>query len=74
VDQQDLVHGGFFFIHLSVVLQTSNYLGYLYILLYYSYYFGILELFVCGLDILVTLCPFETKRGSICYFRLELYF
>jgi hypothetical protein len=37
VDQQDLVLEGFGFFSLLVVLQTSNFLGYLQTLLYYSY-------------------------------------
>jgi hypothetical protein len=56
------------------MVQTYGFLGYLQTLLYYPYYFWILELFVCGLDTLFILCPFETKRGSICYLRLGLYF
>jgi hypothetical protein len=69
VDHQDLVHGCFLFLPLLVVLQTFDYLGYLQTLLYYPYYFWILELFVCGLDTLLTLYPFETKRESICIFN-----
>jgi hypothetical protein len=52
MDQQVLVHGGFLFLPLSIVLQTSVYLGYLQTFLYYPYYFWILELFVCGFSIL----------------------
>jgi hypothetical protein len=54
----------FFFLSRSIVLQTSNYLSYLQTLPYYPYYFLILELFVCGLDTLFTLCHFETKMGE----------
>jgi hypothetical protein len=44
VDQQDLVLGGFLFLPLSVVLQTSDYLGYLQTLLFIPVIFGLLEL------------------------------
>jgi hypothetical protein len=74
VDQQDLVHGGFLFLSLSVVLQTSDYLGFLQTLFYHPYYFWILELFVCGLDTMFTLCPFETKMGSIFNFWIGFVF
>jgi len=50
MDQQDWVLGGFWFLSLLVVLQTSDYLGYLQTLLYYPFF--ILELVVCRFYIL----------------------
>jgi hypothetical protein len=74
VDQKDLVQGGYLFLPISSVLQTSDYLGYLQTLLYYSYYFWILKIFVCGLDTLFTLCHFETKMGKCFLFYTGIVF
>jgi hypothetical protein len=81
VDQQDLVHGGFLLLPLSVVLQTSDYLGYLQTLLYYPYYFLDFRTFCLWFfNTLFTHCPFETKRGSNfifgpgCIFKTVKYF
>jgi len=67
-------HREFLFLSLSIVLQTSDYLCYLQTLLYYAYYFWILELFVCGLDTLSNLCLFETKNGEYLLFWIEIVF
>jgi hypothetical protein len=53
VDQQDLVHGGFLFLSLSVVLQTSDYLGFLMFFLFLCLDFGtvILGYYILGLPL-----------------------
>jgi len=72
VDQQDLLLGRFLFLSLSVVLQTSDYLGYSQTLLYYPYYFWILKLFVCVFYILCLPLHFWNIKGE--YFMSGFFF
>jgi hypothetical protein len=65
VDHQVLVYGGFLFLPLSVVLQTSNYLGYLQTVLFYPYYFWILEPFFCRFSVLCLPFVLLKQKGGV---------
>jgi hypothetical protein len=55
----------FYFLPLSVVLQTYDYLGYFQTLLFIPVICGLLELSIWDLIYFVYPCPVETSRGSI---------
>jgi hypothetical protein len=65
VDQWHLVHGGFLFLPQLAILQNSYYLSYLQTLLYYPYYFWILELFVCGFSIICLPFVLLRQKGTV---------
>jgi hypothetical protein len=74
MDQQDLVLRGFLFLHLLVVLQTFDYLGYLQTLLFILVIFGLLELSIKDFIYSVYPCLVEKSRGSMLVFRPGMYF
>jgi hypothetical protein len=65
MDQEDLVLGGFLLLPLSVLLQTSDYLGYLQTLLFIPIIFGLLEPSIWDFTYFVYPCPIETSRRSM---------